>query len=117
MEITKSIFKIELGFILGLIICSGAVSADILVVNQTSACTAGSSYHNNITSAIDTANNGDSIIVCSGTYSENVIISKPLSLTSHSNPATTTVKASDTSSSVFDITSDNVNISGFSIQD
>ena len=43
-----------------------------LVVNQTDACTTGDLYFSTISDAVMNANDSDTIIVCPGTYNENV---------------------------------------------
>ena len=77
-----------------------------------------------ITAAIAGASAGDTIIVQSGTYPENLIINKPLTLIGENSANTVvvgtgtpnaTAKAYAVGPSVFTVTSDNVKISGFTI--
>ena len=93
---------------------AGTASASTLVVNQTSACTTGDLYFPNIQEAVNAANEGDVIIVCPGTYIENVDVNKFVEIRSYSQ-TNTIVKASNPSDHVFYVTVDNVKISGFTI--
>ena len=71
-----------------------------------------------IQDAIDIANNGDTIIISSGTYTENVNVYKELTIISESgNPADTIIQAADPNDHLFHVTADNVTISGFTIID
>jgi len=72
-----------------------------------------------IQTAIDAANNGDTIIVGSsgtghgnGTYTENVDVNKSLTIKSESGYATTTVHGSVTNDHVFEVQADSVTIGG-----
>ncbi len=67
-----------------------------------------------IQSAIDIANPDDTITVQAGIYVENVNVDKSLTLTGASS-ATVTVNAADPNVSVFNVTADSVNISGFTV--
>nr|WP_245312794.1 NosD domain-containing protein [Methanohalophilus levihalophilus] len=76
----------------------------------------GSKDHTTIQAAINAANASDIIIVHPGTYIENVIVNKELTLSSFSgNPDDTVVSASDANEPVFNITADNVSIRGFDV--
>jgi nitrous oxidase accessory protein len=59
--------------------------------------------------------NGDTIVVMSGTSTENVDVDKELVIQSQNGAASTFVEAASPSDHVFDVTSDNVTIGGFSI--
>ena len=73
-----------------------------------------------IQTAINTANAGDTIIVGSsdghglGIYTENVVVNKQVILKSENGFLTTTVVAADSTAHVFNVTADQVTISGFS---
>ncbi|RLI14309.1 hypothetical protein DRO49_06310, partial [Candidatus Bathyarchaeota archaeon] len=87
-----------------------------LVVNQTDACTTGDLYFSTISDAVMNASAGDTIIVCPGTYNENVDVDKSLEIRSYSqNPSDTIVKANNSMDHVFYVTADNVTISGFTV--
>ena len=87
-----------------------------LVVNQTDACTTGDLYFSTISDAVMNANDNDTIIVCPGTYKENVVVDKSVKILSYSQkPADTIVKANNSNDPVFNVTADNVTISGFSV--
>jgi nitrous oxidase accessory protein NosD len=69
-----------------------------------------------ITDAIGNASAGDTILVRSGTYFENPIIDKPLTLQGENSANTIVVGTGDSvGASVFTVTADNVKISGFTI--
>ncbi len=69
-----------------------------------------------IQAAVDAAKNGDTIIVYSGIYIENVDVNKELTIISQSgNPEDTVVQAASSSDHVFHVTADGVKISGFNI--
>ena len=69
-----------------------------------------------ITDAIGNASAGDTILVRSGTYFENPIINKPLTLQGENSANTVVVGTGDSvGASVFTITADDVKISGFTI--
>ncbi len=69
-----------------------------------------------ITDAIGNASAGDTILVRSGTYFENPIIDKPLTLQGENSANTIVVGTGDSvGTSVFTVTADNVKISGFTI--
>ncbi|WP_456486561.1 NosD domain-containing protein, partial [Candidatus Alkanophaga liquidiphilum] len=87
-----------------------------LVVNQTDACTNGDLYFSTISDAVTNANDNDTIIVCPGTYNENVDVDKSVEIRSYSqNTSDTVVKASNPNDHVFYVTADNVYISGFTV--
>jgi len=63
----------------------------------------------------DTAD-GHTIRAMSGTYNENIVVDKSLTICSvYENPANTTVQAANPDDYVFHVTADYVNISGFTI--
>jgi parallel beta-helix repeat protein len=67
-----------------------------------------------IQSAIDDSDNGDTIYVCPGTYSENVDVTKSLNIKGAGADATI-VRAVDVYDDVFDVTADYVNINGITV--
>ena len=70
---------------------------------------AGGQY-NTIHQAVDAANPGDTVLVAPGTYAENVVVNKPLTITGNA-----TVQAADSSKDVFMVTSQGVHIDGLTI--
>ena len=67
--------------------------------------------------AVDNANNGDTILVSTGIYIENVDVNKQISIISESgNPEDTIVQAGKKDGYVFKIMANNVTISGFTIR-
>ena len=65
--------------------------------------------------AVDNASDGDTIIVRDGTYIENVNVDKRLTIRSENGPETTIVQAAKSIGAVFSVSSDYVNISGFTV--
>lgn len=65
-----------------------------------------------IQDAVDIIDPGDTIYVHSGTYTENVVVDKPITITS---VGSATVQTNNSSMNVFLVTADRVNISGFCI--
>jgi len=63
-----------------------------------------------IQEAVDAAKPGDTVLVAPGTYIENVVVSKPLTIT-----GAATVQAADSSKDVFLITSPGVHVDGLTI--
>ncbi|WP_342305043.1 S-layer protein domain-containing protein [Methanolobus sp. ZRKC5] len=76
----------------------------------------GTADYTTITEATYNANNGDTIIVFSGTYVENVFVDKELTIISESGDLNyTAVYAQNSNQSVFHVAADNVTISGFNV--
>jgi len=70
-----------------------------------------------IQDAIDEANISDKIIVRDGTYTENIIINKPLTIKSENGSTLTIVQAEDSTRPAFKLIGYNINISGFTIKE
>ena len=70
--------------------------------------------YSTIQEAIDAANPGATILVRSGVYREHVVVNKTLSLVGESRD--TTIIDGDGAGTVVSVTADNVNVSGFRIQ-
>ncbi len=66
-----------------------------------------------IQQAVDAANSGDTVRVAPGTYTENVVVNKPLTITAASTRPT--VRAADASKDVFLLTSSGVRIDGLTL--
>jgi len=76
----------------------------------------GGANYTSIQDAVNNANDGDTILVYTGTYTENVDVKKRLIIKSDSgNPDDTIVQAADPDDHVFHVTTDNVIISGFRV--
>lgn len=71
--------------------------------------------YENIQWAVDNATDEDAIIVRDGTYAENVDVNKRLTIQSENGPSRTII-SSATGDVVFNVTTDYVNISGFTIK-
>lgn len=83
------------------------------------ACAAGAADHNvndgeSIQTAINSAIAGDTIYVHAGTYSENIIVNKALTLQGD-GAGVVTVQTNDPDIDVFTVTADYVDISGFTV--
>ncbi|WP_229392436.1 NosD domain-containing protein [Methanosarcina sp. DH2] len=68
-----------------------------------------------IQDAVDASSPGATIIVRNGTYTENVDVDRAVTILSESGPEYTEVRAANSKDSVFYVTADSVNISGFSV--
>ncbi len=68
-----------------------------------------------IQGAVDAASNGNTILVSSGTYTENVDVDKQVIIRSENGYGSTTVVAVNASDHVFDVQADYVTIDGFTI--
>ncbi|MCK5031167.1 MAG: right-handed parallel beta-helix repeat-containing protein, partial [Thermoplasmatales archaeon] len=94
-----------------MVMMSSTVSAATITVDDS-----GGEDHTTIQAAINAANDSDTILVYSGTYTENVDVNKSLIIISQSgNPDDTNVQASNSNNHVFNVTRDNVTISGFNV--
>ena len=92
------------------------ITAAILIL-AAFACTAGAADHDvyendSIQVAINSANAGDTIYVHIGTYTENIIVNKTLTLRGDGADVVT-VQAASAAEHVFNVTADYVNIAGF----
>lgn len=106
--------KIEIYFSLVfiyLILIAGTVEAATIIVGENS-----QANYTMIQEAINNAKDGDTILVHSGTYTENLVVNRSVSIKSNSNnPKDTVVQAANSGKHIFNITEDNVTISGFNI--
>ncbi|WP_231582824.1 nitrous oxide reductase family maturation protein NosD [Methanosarcina sp. MTP4] len=76
----------------------------------------GGGDYTEVQAAIDAANPGDTILVKSGTYEENLKVDKELKIWSDSrNPGDTIIQAADPAKNVVEINTDRVTFSGFGI--
>jgi hypothetical protein len=86
-------------------------NATVRVVNQSTTCTSGISYHTTITDALGNASQGDIIEVCQGTYNENLDINEQVDLRGFPrNASRVFINASNQSDNVIHIKNNSVNI-------
>lgn len=69
-----------------------------------------------IQTAVDAASPSDTVIVRDGTYTENVDVNKCLTIQSENGSDSTIVLAANSSDHVFEVTTDYVNLSGFTVK-
>jgi parallel beta-helix repeat protein len=90
-----------------------------ICVNETGWWRAGGAFNANdtpIQTAVDFAAEGDTICVKDGTYTENVAVTKRLTIRSENGSDSTIVNAADSNEHVFNVAMDYVNISGFTVK-
>jgi parallel beta-helix repeat protein len=103
--------KLLLVSVIALTLLSSAAMAVEITVNDS-----GNGNYTTIQDAVNAANNSDTIIVYPGTYNENVDVNKSVIIISQSvNPDDTKVQAASSADYVFNVSRDNVTISGFNI--
>ena len=73
--------------------------------------------YSTIQEAVNAASPGDTIIVRDGTYRENIDVTKRLTIKSENGSVNCIVEAEDRDDNVFEITTNYVNISGFTVKD
>jgi parallel beta-helix repeat protein len=112
--IKKSLIRKGLVFgIIFLFVGAGVIPSTVSVIEKKTAFTSSISP-GYIQGLIDNASSGDTIYIPSGTYYENIVIDKSISLIGE-NKNTTIIDGSN-SGNVVNVTTDWVNISGFTIQ-
>ncbi len=106
--ISKKLHIVRYSMILLIFIsCIGIVSAATITVGDSG------KDHTTISAAVSNASSGDIILVSDGTYTENVVVNKAVTIISENGAASTLVQS--TGSHIISISSDNVTISGFNI--
>ncbi|MGZ4933504.1 MAG: right-handed parallel beta-helix repeat-containing protein [Halobacteriota archaeon] len=96
-----------------IVICSlGATLA--VSVNGATLNVGSAGQYKSITEAVNAAQSGDTITVSPGTYSENVVVAKPVTIKAAS-PGSTTVTAADPSKDVFMLQGANIRLEGLTI--
>ncbi|MCD4806843.1 MAG: right-handed parallel beta-helix repeat-containing protein [Methanococcoides sp.] len=91
---------------------SGTAAAGTFTVNNSIGPVADFS---SIQAAVNAALDGDIILVYPGTYNENVDVNKQLNITSTDGSAATHVTSASSNDDVFEVTADEVTISGFHV--
>lgn len=89
----------------------GVTDASLLYVDDD-----GPADFSSIQAAVNAASPNATIIVRNGTYTENVDVDRALTIISESGPEYSEVKAANPKDSVFYVTADAVNITGFSVR-
>ncbi|RSD35049.1 NosD domain-containing protein [Methanohalophilus sp. WG1-DM] len=103
--------KLLMASVIALTLLSSAAMAVEITVGDS-----GSGNYTTIQDAVNVANDTDTIIVYPGTYNENVDVNKSVIIISQSgNPDDTKVQAASSADYVFNVTRNNVTISGFDI--
>ena len=72
--------------------------------------------YSTIQEAVDAASAGDTIVVRDGTYNENIKVNKHLTIRSENGSDSTVVQAATSNSDVFTVSTDYVNINGFTVK-
>ena len=111
MGIKQNILTLLVILFVFIILTAGTVAADIVTVDDS-----GGANYTSIQDAVNNANNGDTILVYNGLYTENLYVKKELTIRSnYGNPDDTIIQAANSSIHVFNVTADSVTISGFKI--
>jgi len=100
----------------GILVISGFAVSNVYGETIITVDDSGGANYTSIQDAVNNANDGDRILVYTGTYTENVNVKKQLIIKSESgNPDDTIVLAADPGDHVFYVAADNVIISGFGV--
>jgi parallel beta-helix repeat protein len=105
-----SVFSVCLFLFISIILVSPVFAATTWYVDGS-----GGSDFTAISDAVASAVAGDTIIVKDGTYIENVVVDKALTIKSENGFATTLVQAASTTADVFRVTAEAVTIDGFTV--
>jgi len=109
----KSIGRVAMALVLAVslgLVMAAPVSAATITVDAD-----GGADYTTIQAAIDAASAGDTITVAEGTYSENLVVDKALTIQSSGATAATTINAFNGNVYVVEITADGVTLDGFTI--
>ncbi|MGZ8876124.1 MAG: hypothetical protein ACXW1F_06535, partial [Halobacteriota archaeon] len=87
------------------------------LVTQASAneLTVGTGQYTTIQAAVNAAQPGDTVLIPPGTYSENVLVNKSLTIKSSAGAATTIVKAAVPSNYVFLLSGSGIRVEGLTL--
>ncbi len=83
-------------------------------VNATTLSVGSGGQYRSISDAVSAANSGDTITINPGTYSENIVVNKPITITA-AKPGSTTITAADPNRDVFLVQGANVRIEGVTV--
>lgn len=100
--------------LLGILVTCLIVSTLAVSVNGAALNVGSGDQYTSITAAVNAAQSGDTITISAGTYSENVVVTKSVTIKAAS-PGSTVVTASDPSKDVFVVQAANVRIEGLTI--
>ena len=100
--------------LLGILVTCLIVSTLAVSVNGAALNVGSGGQYTSITAAVNAAQSGDTITISAGTYSENVVVTKSVTIKAAS-PGSTVVTASDPSKDVFVVQATNVRIEGLTI--
>ena len=100
--------------LLGILVTCLIVSTLAVSVNGAALNVGSGGEYTSITAAVNAAQSGDTITISAGTYSENVVVTKSVTIKAAS-PGSTVVTASDPSKDVFVVQATNVRIEGLTI--
>ena len=98
-------------FLLSILATCLLLSTLVISVNGAALNVGSGGQYTSITAAVNAAQPGDTIIVGAGTYSENVVVTKSVTITAAS-PGSTVVTAADPSKDVFLVQAKNVRVEG-----
>ncbi|MEA1945424.1 MAG: NosD domain-containing protein, partial [Euryarchaeota archaeon] len=102
--------------VIGILVISGFAVNGVYGETTITVDDSGGADYTSIQEAVYNANDGDTILVHAGTYTENVDVKKQLTIKSESgNPDDTIVHAANPNDHVFYVTADNVTISDFRV--
>ena len=102
--------------VIWILVISGFAVSNVYGETTITVDDSGGANYTSIQDAVNNANDGDTILVYTGTYTENVDVKKRLIIKSESgNPDDTIVQAADPEDHVFYVMADNVIISGFKV--
>ena len=101
--------------LLAIFIILSATAALALPARATELTVAREGGYKTIHEAVNAANPGDTITVSPGTFAENVLVDKPLTIRSSSGASLTTIEAAVPAKDVFLLTGTDIRIEGFTI--
>jgi len=100
--------------LLSIVLTCLLVSTLAVSVNGNTLNVGSGGQHKSITEAVNAAQPGDTITISAGTYTENVIVTKSVTIKADS-PGSTVVTAADPNKDVFNVQAKNVRVEGLTI--